>query len=125
MTVRSSHAALAAVSVWKDHLSAVESIVSFLPLILVVVVFYFLVVRRTQNQQREVRETQAALAPGQEIVTTAGLFATVSAVDDDVVVLEVAPGVRSRYARLAVARIVTRPGDSATPGETAEDGPAT
>lgn len=100
-----------------------DQIVSFFPLILVIVVFYFLVIRRTQNQQREVRATQAALAPGQEIMTTAGLFATVSAVEDDVVVLEVSPGVTCRYARGAVARIVTRPDDAATPSETPEDGP--
>jgi preprotein translocase subunit YajC len=101
----------------------VDQIVSFFPLILVIVVFYFLIIRRTQNQQREVRATQAALAPGQEIMTTAGLFATVSAVEDDVVVLEVSPGVTCRYARGAVARIVTRSDDPATPSETPEDGP--
>jgi preprotein translocase subunit YajC len=125
VTVRSSRTAAAAVSIWKDHVSTVESIASFLPLILVIVVFYFLVIRRTQNQQRAVRETQDALAPGQEIMTTSGLFATVSAVDDDVVVLEVAPGVRTRFARGAVARIVTRPDDPATPSETSGDDPAT
>jgi preprotein translocase subunit YajC len=101
----------------------VESIASFLPLILIIVVFYFLVIRRTQNQQREIRQTQAALAPGQEIMTAAGLFATVLAVEDDVVVLEVSPGVTCRYARGAVARIVTRPGDSAASNERPEDGP--
>lgn len=100
-----------------------DRIVSFLPLVLVILVFYFLIIRRSQNQRREVSATQAALAPGQEIMTTAGLFATVSAVEDDVVVLEVAPGVTCRYARGAVARIVTSPGDAATTSETPEDGP--
>jgi preprotein translocase subunit YajC len=43
-------------------------------------------------------------------VTTAGLYATISAVEDEVVVLEVAPGVTCRYAKPAVARILTPPG---------------
>jgi preprotein translocase subunit YajC len=101
----------------------VETIGSFLPLILVIVVFYFIVIRRSQNQQRQIRQTQAALVPGQEIMTTAGLFATVSAVKDDEVLLEVAPGVTCRYARGAVARIVPRPDEQATSSEVPEDGP--
>jgi len=100
-------------------------IVGFLPLILIIVVFYFFIIRRSQNQQREIRAVQSALAPGQEIMTTAGLFATVSGVEDDVVVLEISPGVTCRFARGAVARIVTRPGDAATPSEAPEDGPTT
>ena len=49
--------------------------------------------------------------PGVEVMTTAGLFATVHAVTDDEVQLEVAPGVVQRYAKGAVLRIVTPPED--------------
>jgi preprotein translocase subunit YajC len=40
-------------------------------------------------------------------VTTSGLYGTVSAVEDDVVVLEVAPGVTNRYAKQAIMRVLT------------------
>ncbi len=85
---------------------AVEGIASLLPLILIFVLFYFLVIRRGQRQQQQVRDVQRSLAVGQQVVTTAGLYATVMAVEDDVVVLEIAPGVHTRYARAAVARVV-------------------
>lgn len=90
-----------------------EGIASLLPLILIFVLFYFLVIRRSQRQQQQIRDIQRSVTVGQEVMTTAGLYATVSAVEDDVVVLEIAPGVHVRYARQAVARIVTP--DSATP----------
>jgi preprotein translocase subunit YajC len=108
----------------------VEGLVQFLPLILLVVIFYFLVIRRAQNQQRETRSVQSSLAPGQEIMTTAGLFARVVGVEDDAVLLEVAPGVTNRYARQAVARILSRPQyesdedpDQNQRGPDADDGP--
>lgn len=84
-----------------------EGIASLLPLILIFVLFYFLVIRRSQRQQQQVRDVQRSLTVGQQVMTTAGLYATVSAVEDDVVVLEIAPGVHARYARQAVARVVT------------------
>lgn len=59
-------------------------------------------------QQRRVRAHQALVATlsvGQEVVTTAGLFGVITALDPDEVRLEVAPGVELRFARAAVARI--------------------
>ena len=51
---------------------------------------------------------QAALGPGDEVVTIGGLYGTVAGVDDETVLLEVAPGVQTRYARAAVARVVSQ-----------------
>jgi preprotein translocase subunit YajC len=84
----------------------VEGIASLLPLILIFVLFYFLVIRRSQRQQQQVRDVQRSLVAGQQVMTTAGLYATISAVEDDAVVLEIAPGVHVRYARAAVARVI-------------------
>ena len=49
---------------------------------------------------------QSALGPGDDIVTIGGLHATVVAVEDDVVTLELSPGVTARYARPAIARVL-------------------
>jgi preprotein translocase subunit YajC len=92
----------------------VESLVSLFPLILIVLVFYLLIIRPARNRQRQATQTQSSLRPGQEVMTTAGLFATVSSVQDDAVVLEVAPGVMCRYAKAAIGRILTRPEDNGT-----------
>jgi preprotein translocase subunit YajC len=78
---------------------------ALLPLILLGALL-LLVMSRGRAQRRHQHELQSSLAPGQQVMTTAGLFARLSAVEDDVVVLEIAPGVRCRYARGAIARVV-------------------
>ncbi|WP_205629040.1 preprotein translocase subunit YajC [Jiangella muralis] len=74
--------------------------------ILLIAVFYFLLIRPQQKQRRQMADLQQSVAPGTKVMTTAGLLATVVEVDDDEVVLEVAPGVHSRYVRRAIANVV-------------------
>jgi preprotein translocase subunit YajC len=82
-----------------------SSIASFLPLVLIVVVGYMLLVRPARARQRKAMQNRAEIEPGVEVTTTAGLIATVVSVDDATVVLEVAPGVHSRYVKGAIARV--------------------
>ena len=82
----------------------------------------FSLVSRSRRAQRTFSQTQAALAPGREVVTAAGLYARVVAVEDDVVVLETAPGQRSRWARQAIARVL--PDAAAEAAEQPPGGPA-
>ncbi len=75
-----------------------------------------------RRRSRAVREVQRQLRPGMNVMTTAGLFAEVQAVEDDAVHLEIAPGVVCRFARAAVARVVEAPGDQPMePGTGAPD----
>ncbi|WP_432484058.1 preprotein translocase subunit YajC [Kineococcus esterisolvens] len=76
----------------------------FLLLMVGLLVFMF---SRTRKQQRAQVEMQSSVGPGAEVMTTSGTYGTVVAVDGDVVVLELAPGVQTRWARRAVARVVT------------------
>jgi preprotein translocase subunit YajC len=77
------------------------------PLLLVAMVgFLFLTQRKRKTQGQQM---QSALKVGSSIMTTAGLFATVIAVEDDGVVLEVAPGVHCKYARAAISRVLDAP----------------
>jgi preprotein translocase subunit YajC len=104
----------------------VNNLANLLPLLLLVLVFYVLILRPARNRQREAMAIQQALRPGQDVLTTAGLYANVAGVEDDVVLLEVAPGVTCRFARPAVARILTRPDETggdepAGPPSTAPD----
>ncbi|MFG1608963.1 preprotein translocase subunit YajC [Actinoplanes sp. NPDC049265] len=84
-----------------------------MPLVLIVLLFavmYFMMIRPQQKRRREAQAMQSTLGPGDEIVTIGGLHATVVSVDDDVVTVEIAPGVNARFARPAIARVVTSVG---------------
>ncbi|WP_345386339.1 preprotein translocase subunit YajC [Nonomuraea salmonea] len=52
---------------------------------------------------------QNSLTPGTRVMTTTGLFATVVAVDNEDVVLEIAPGIETRWVKAAIGRVVTPP----------------
>jgi preprotein translocase subunit YajC len=77
--------------------------------------FWLLLVRPAQRRQRAMAELRAQLAPGQEVMTTSGMFATVRAVEGDVVWLEAADGVVLRFTSGAVGTVVSptlRDGDA-------------
>ena len=82
---------------------------TFIPLILIVLVGYFLLIRPARMRQRKAMENRAAVTPGVEVTTTAGLLATVTSVneEDDTVTLEIAPGVQARFVKSAIARVNT------------------
>ena len=82
-----------------------NAIVSFLPLLLIGVVFYFLLIRPQNQRRRAQMEMQSSIEVGDDIVTTAGIYGTITEIDDDygIVTVEVAPGVEIRLARAAVA----------------------
>jgi len=71
---------------------------------------YFVTIRPQRNRQRAAAQSQRDIVPGMRVRTTAGMYATVVSVEDQDVVLEVAPGVNVRYLRRAVMDVVSGPG---------------
>ena len=92
---------------------------------------YFVTIRPQRNRQRAAAQTQSQLRPGMRVRTTAGMYATVAAVEDQDVILEVAPGVNVRYLRRAILDVVSDNGqmeaqepEPAEPETLDEDGAA-
>jgi preprotein translocase subunit YajC len=84
---------------------------SFLPtLFMMLLLFgamYFLFIRPNKRRRQQMEEMQSSIGPGDEVMTIGGLYGTVVEIDDDQVVLEVAPGVTNRYTRQSINRVVT------------------
>jgi preprotein translocase subunit YajC len=106
---------------------------SYYFLIAIVVLFgimYFVMIRPQRNRQRQVQAAQSRIEPGQQVRTTAGMYATVVKIDDADVVLEIAPGVKVRYLRRAILDVVPSDNGAAAAGSeeagtVADDGTAT
>jgi preprotein translocase subunit YajC len=96
---------------------------TFLILIVVFIgLIYFMAIRPGRNRQKKVAQQQNTVRPGARVRTTAGMYATVVAVDGDDVVLEVAPDVEVRYIKRAIMEVLT-PGDEPAEDEAgAEEG---
>jgi preprotein translocase subunit YajC len=81
------------------------SIVPFVVLIGLFGVAYLAFIRPARNRQRAAVQQRRQASVGDEVTTTAGLLATVVAVDEDYLTLEIAPGVHCRYLPAAILRI--------------------
>lgn len=78
---------------------------TFVLLAVVLGLAYLFILRPNRNRQRAAVSARGKAEVGDEVTTTAGLIATVVAIDDDAVTLEVAPGVRSRYLPQAIVKV--------------------
>lgn len=75
-------------------------------LLAIPVLLLVLLTSRARRQQRALAAAQATVRPGLRVMTTSGLHATVVSLENEsTVVLEVAPGVNTRWAKLAIAEI--------------------
>jgi preprotein translocase subunit YajC len=80
---------------------------TLLPIVLLIGVFYLLILRPARTRQKAQQQTISALSVGKQIMTTGGLFGTVTAIDGDRIEIEIADGVRVQYLQAAVSRVVT------------------
>lgn len=86
--------------------SQANPIVAFLPLVLMGAVFYFLLIRPQSQRRKAQMMMQNELEIGDEVVTTAGIYGTITEIDDDygIITVEVAPNTELRFSRAAVAQ---------------------
>lgn len=66
-----------------------NALMGMLPIILMFVILYFLMIRPQMKRQKEHRNMVAALAKGDEVITSGGLLGKVTKVSDSYVTLEI------------------------------------
>jgi len=69
-------------------------------------------VKKQKRVAASVQQMQDSVVPGVEVMTTSGLHGHVTAVTDDKIVLEIAPGVHTTWVRAAVREVVVPDVDS-------------
>jgi preprotein translocase subunit YajC len=79
-----------------------------LPIALIGGVFYFMLVRPQQRKARAQQALVNAVEVGDDIITTAGIYGTVTDIDeeDGTVTVEIAPGTEIRMMRAGIGRRV-------------------
>jgi preprotein translocase subunit YajC len=89
-----------------------NSLLGFLPIILIFGIFYFLLFLPMQRQRKNTQKMLAGLQNGQVVVTSGGIVGTVVAIEaDDTLVLRVKPdNIKLQVARSAVSSVVSGEG---------------
>jgi preprotein translocase subunit YajC len=64
------------------------TLMSFVPMIIIIVVFYFLLIRPQRKRDKATQEMRSKVEVGDEIVTVGGLIGRVVSLKDDTIVIE-------------------------------------
>ncbi|MEU8706197.1 preprotein translocase subunit YajC [Streptomyces sp. NPDC048565] len=81
------------------------SLVTLLPFI-VLIGAMFLMTRSAKKKQQAAATMRNDMQPGTGVRTIGGMYATVKEIQDDTVLLEVAPGVHAIYAKNAIGAVL-------------------
>ena len=76
-----------------------------IPLVFMFAIFYFLLIRPQQKKAKEHRALLEGLKKGDQVVTAGGMHGRLSALDDQVVTLELTPGVNVRFNKGSIASV--------------------
>lgn len=76
--------------------------IQFLPLILILGIFYVIIWLPMKRRQTKIREFQAALKVGDKVVTTSGIYGSITKLHDKSVQVQIADRVRIEIARSAI-----------------------
>jgi preprotein translocase subunit YajC len=76
--------------------------VQLLPFVLVLGIFYFIILLPMRRRQQKVQSFLSALKVGDRIVTSGGIFGTITRVSDNSLQLQIADKVRIEVARSSI-----------------------
>lgn len=82
---------------------AAGGLAGFLPIIILFAIFYFLLIRPQQKKAKEHREMISNLKKGNRIITSGGIYGTITSIDDTTIGLEIAEKVKIKISRGNVA----------------------
>lgn len=80
-------------------------IVSLVPFILIFVLFYFLLILPQQKRQKQHKRMLEALKKGDKVVTTSGIWGTVTNLGKETVTLQIADNTKIKIQREHIARL--------------------
>lgn len=89
-----------------------DSLMSFLPIVLMFIVLYFLMIRPQMKRQKEQKQMVEALQKGDEVITAGGVLGKITKVGDAYVTVEVAESasgpVEMRMQKAAVQTVLPK-----------------
>lgn len=77
-------------------------------LVLLFAVFYFIAIRPQRKRQKEHTAMLGSLQKGDEVVTNSGILGKVIRLEDDYVLLQVAPNVELKFQKMAVHAVLPK-----------------
>ena len=71
-------------------------------IVLMFVIMYFFIIRPQRKQQKAIEAFRNSLSAGQQVVTSGGVYGTVKEINNNIVVLEIAPSVKIKIDKSSI-----------------------
>lgn len=85
-----------------------DTLYTFLPLLLLIFIMYFLLIRPQKKREKQINSMRNAIKAGDKIITIGGIYGTVVRVRDEQLVIQVgADKTKLEITRWAVSKVVT------------------
>ena len=94
-----------------DTATKSNPILSMLPLVLIFAAMYFLLLRPQRKRQKETARLQSSIAEDDEVIMNSGIYGFVSAVEEELLWIEIAEKVEVRVTKGSIARKVSIPSE--------------
>jgi len=104
--MRLTFPALAQVATQTAAPTIVEQLLQMLPMFVLIVVIFYFVIYRPQKQQRDKHKAMLSdLKKGDKVITTGGIWGTVTNIGKETVTLQVAENAKIKVMREHIARL--------------------
>ena len=81
------------------------TLLSLVPFVLIFIIFYFLLILPQQKRQKKLKAVLEALKKGDKVVTSSGIWGTVTNLGKDTVTLQIADNAKVKIQRESIARL--------------------
>jgi preprotein translocase subunit YajC len=85
--------------------SGAGGILSLIPFLLIFIIFYFLLIRPQQKKQKQQQALLDALKKGDKVITTSGIWGTITNLGKETVTLQIADNTKVKMQRENIARV--------------------
>lgn len=81
---------------------------SFLPFIVIFAAMYFLIIAPQRKKQKQHQQMITELKSGTEVVTSGGIYGTITNVKDDRFILKIAENTKIEISKASVATVINQ-----------------
>ncbi len=85
--------------------SSTSSLLSLVPFVLIFVIFYFLLILPQQKKQKQLKTMLEALKKGDKVVTSSGIWGTVTNMGKDTVTLQISDNTKIKVQKEFITRL--------------------
>jgi preprotein translocase subunit YajC len=83
-----------------------DGLLQMVPFLLIFVVFYFVLLAPMRKQQKKTKEMLSQLKKGDRVLTSGGIYGTVSQVEDQIVWVKLADTLKVKMTKSAITAVV-------------------